>query len=736
MNCLVNQTARFFKRPAAALAAALMLLAVACPPGSLRARDASAADLEDIGIAPIVVTAEKRAEEITRVPVSMTAIGAEQIVDERVESIADLSLRVPNMFVSTWGSRSIAYVYVRGVGAVNNDPAVSFNVDGVNYSDLRVFNSGLYDLERIEVLRGPQGTLYGRNSLGGVVNIVTKRPGDETRFGFGQSVGRYNDLSSTFYLRTPVVGDKLYFGLSGERGSRDGYVRDENLGRDVDYRENYNLRTRLRFTPTERIDVEGSFDFEKVRDGAYPLQDLDSMAANPRRTSFDHPAFDRRLSRGGSLRVGVGLDALDVVSITAHRDFANLAGSDQDFSPLDFLRTSDDYRDKQFTQELRFSSPDDPDSTFKWLLGFYYFRRVRDEILDYEFGPAFAAAMSAFEYVNRADSTVKNRGAAVFGQATKTFGENFDLTLGLRYEHERSDVRYFERNIGDAGGVPVSSIPGFEDKRLDGGRSDSELLPKIQLDYRLSERLMVYGSAARGFRSGGFNTSVNSLAASEFGFGPEHSMNYELGFKSSLWGGRLRLSGAVFSIDIRDQQVVRMTALGETVVQNAGRSQSRGLELEASALLGAGFELEAGLGLARARYRRYEDPVLGLDYAGNHPALTPGATYSLSLQHTLPVFSSTRIFGSDGGLSWVNRADLRGVGPFYWDDANTNRESGYVVVNFSTGLRSDNLSLTFFVRNLFDKKYDAVSFAHQLFPSPLAELGPPRTFGASLRADF
>ncbi len=166
---------------------------------------------------PVLVTAEKRTENVQDVPVSVTAISEQQIKDSGIRSIQDVARQVPNLFIANWGFRGNSYAFIRGIGAVNNDPAIGFYVDDVNYMDSRVFDTNLFDIERIEVLRGPQGTLYGRNSLGGVVNIVTKKPDNEFHYGLEQTVGNENLYETTLYMRAPLIKDKLFFGVSARR---------------------------------------------------------------------------------------------------------------------------------------------------------------------------------------------------------------------------------------------------------------------------------------------------------------------------------------------------------------------------------------------------------------------------------------------------------------------------------------------------------------------------------------
>ena len=259
---------------------------------------------------PVLVTAEKRTENVQDVPVSVTAISEQQIKDSGIRSIQDVARQVPNLFIANWGFRGNSYAFIRGIGAVNNDPAIGFYVDDVNYMDSRVFDTNLFDIERIEVLRGPQGTLYGRNSLGGVVNIVTKKPDNEFHYGLEQTVGNENLYETTLYMRAPLIKDKLFFGVSGTSEQMDGYNTNDFLDKKVDRRRGLNGRMQLRWMPTDKLDVTANVDGEKVNDGVFPLTDMDQADKNPHHVSYNYEGRDKRDTLGSSLRVIILLGSI------------------------------------------------------------------------------------------------------------------------------------------------------------------------------------------------------------------------------------------------------------------------------------------------------------------------------------------------------------------------------------------------------------------------------------------
>ena len=245
--------------------------------------------------------------------------------------------------------------------------------------------------------------------------------------------------------------------------------------------------------------------------------------------------------------------------------------------------------------------------------------------------------------------------------------------------------------------------------------------------------MMTYVSAARGYRGVGFNPGA--LDRSDLGFEAEYSWTYELGAKTSWWNDRLILNAATFVIDLRDQQVVQLLPTADTIIRNAGRSRSVGFEVESELLLAPGLTIEGGLGCIRAEFTRYADDVAGLDYSGNSAPLAPDYSYHAAVQYRRTLAENMHLFGRETPLTFFSRAEIQGVGPFYWDTANELRESAYETVDLRLGLETEHLTLTAWAANLFDRRYASVAFA---FPGsePIGEAAPPRTVGLTLTASF
>lgn len=329
------------------------------------------ADLNITRLDDLVVTAEKREQNIQDIPVSIAAFSDMDIQDAGITDIQSLSRMVPNLYIANWGIRGTSYAFIRGIGSVNNEPALGFYVDDVGYMDARSFDIDLFDIERIEVLRGPQGTLYGRNSLAGVVNIITKQPDNDTRAGGEVTAGNYNLYQGSAFLRTPLAEDRLFLGLSAGGLARDGYATNDYLGRDVDSRRSVNGRATLRWTPGTNLDIALNLNAEQLRDGAFPIAGLSDLAASPGHVAYDREGGYERDAAGTSLKVAWESPGFDLTSVSVFRHFTDSASNDQDFTPYPMITARETIDDNQFTQEIRLASPKGKDG-IKWLAGFVW----------------------------------------------------------------------------------------------------------------------------------------------------------------------------------------------------------------------------------------------------------------------------------------------------------------------------------------------------------------------------
>lgn len=702
--------------------ATLLLAAQMLGSGPVVAEEASRVGGETDGIyqlETVTVTAEKRPEALQDVPASVTAVTGNQIDDAGIGTIMEVANQVPNLHIFTWGGRRNNHVFMRGVGATYGEPAVGFYVDGVGYGSDGMFDLDLFDVERVEVLRGPQGTLYGRNALAGVINIVSKQPTNETEARASAGAGNFGQRELKGSLRTPLVEDKLFLGLSASAIKRDGYVDNTHLGGKVDDRDDQSVRANLRWLPSADFDATLSLDAERFRGGAYPLGPLQDIRDRPDRVSNDFAGRDDRDSFGSSLSLNWNAPGVRVTSITGWRDWENDGAGDTDGSPLDIVREKTLEDRKQLTQELRLASPE-TENTLRWMAGIYYYQADASINTRSMFG-SDAVAMGfvpvPMDSVLNADKD--DRGYALFGQLDYRLTERATLTAGLRRDHDERRVRMKTRM--EMGGA---TIPGSEGG-LNDSRTFEEWLPKIAFAYKADANTLWYANVAKGYRAGGFNTLMNVNPA-DASFDPEHSTNYEAGFKWSGWQNRLSLNLAAYRVNLTDQQVIQLTPSIGSVVRNAGKSHSQGLEAELALRPASGWDITAGFSYTDAKFDEYRDDVLGADYAGNRVPFVPKQMFNLAVQNRRPLGASTALF---------SRLELQRIGDFYWDTANTLKEGAYNLVNLRIGVEGENWEAYLWGKNLLDEGY--ADFVYN-FPGlgPRAQAGDPRTFGVTFGARF
>ena len=534
----------------------LLLIGMLCisplPPCFATQEDPShqAATLETI-----TVTADKRQEDVQQITTCVTVLSDVEIEDAHIESTRDLLRYVPNLSTTFIGSRDyFSTIKVRGISNSSfGDPAVALYIDDVPYADTYAFESVLFDIERIEVLKGPQGTLYGKNTEGGAINIITKAPGNSFEARAGIEAGNYNKRQASGLINAPLIENKLFFRLSGLFSTRDGYIKNLYNDEDVDNQDSVSANAGLYFTPTDNL----SFDL-KIRahefddDGGYPIASMqkDKYMAATGLTSLDDFQISYNFigkssakNNATSLRVNYELDQFDLVSVTTYRGLDNEGTLDGDFSPLELYVGFNCVESDSISEELRIKSKDTKKS-FKWLLGVYYSNEDKEYETGYDMDQTYADYLGVPLYTKEIHaSVIEAEDMAVFGQSTlRFFDDALGLTAGLRYENSERTLDHQHTFGGAQVSAPISGLEF----------SNSELLPKVALDYRVNHNIMTYASFTRGYKAGGFAYAVDDPTLA--GFDPEISNAFEIGLKTKFPEYGLRVNVVGFYTDVDDYQ--------------------------------------------------------------------------------------------------------------------------------------------------------------------------------------
>ncbi|WP_402718720.1 TonB-dependent receptor [Janthinobacterium rivuli] len=689
-------------RCACALAAA-HVLAAALPAAAQQQRSTTMPVIE--------VMAEKRSARLAEVPMSISAKTGEELADAETASVTELSRSVPNLHIFSWGGRRDTNIFIRGIGpGLFTEPTVGFYVDGVNYLGNGMFDLDFLDIERIEVLRGPQGVLYGGNSLGGVINVVTCKPGNASE---GKVALQFDDrgaASLKAMAATPLIKDELFWSLALGGSHADGYVRSGLTGNKLNTHEDYTLRTKLRWVPNSKLELNWIVDAEHFNGGSYTYGPLDEMRRDRYTTQTVLGGVDRRESAGTSVQLKWSGDSVDLTSVTGWRDWRSVNGIHQQSSSYGFYKSNARENQTQLTQEVRLASKGP--GPLAWLAGLYaYDTRAESGSLG---EVDYTGAVMGGPYYDRLRYHKDGSGYALFGQASYQLTPALSVTAGLRMDDETRKIDAWSQRETMGVAYPVKEQMSFH-----------QWLPKGSVSYAPAPGALWYASVARGYRAGGYDTIY--LDRDKPSFQSEQSTSYEAGYKGTFWERRADFSVAVFRIDLSNQQVQRVIPSARAfniVTDNAGKGRSTGAEAELRMSPAPGWLVGVGAGYTRTEFIEYQYDQ-STDYAGRHFPFAPTFSGNLSLQNRRPL---------GGNLSLFTRADLQYTGKHYFDAANTLKQDGYALLNLKMGVEAEKWDAYLWVKNAGNKFYS--SAITQQGVTPLAEVGPPRLVGATLTLRF
>jgi len=743
---------------------------------------AAALAAPDDQIQEIVVTAQKRGESIQKVPISITALSSADIQEKGLRDALGLTQNVPGLQVNNVFQSSNPTIFLRGVGVNDYNPASSGAV-GVTVDEV-FLNSGvgqlfqLYDVDRIEVLKGPQGTLYGRNTTGGVLNFYTKQPSFGRDLSASLTYGRYNQVSFDGAAGGTIVPDRLAARLSVSVKRRDGYVKNLEDGRELNDIDSLAGRFQFLFTPTDRIEIKNKVEGGRSRTSAIAHKSLgtynlalgrpctgdeilainvcanpltgfaDSANLNEVRTDI-HNNYEKLDNFGDRLSIVWNGDKVSLTSISAYVWNRRRLNQDQDSSPFSILNSPVwTEKSEQVSQELRLASTGD--GRLKWVVGLFYLHERLNSLSNFSYLASFNPTPSQ-PYFDPANNiflverqfTQKTDSFAGFGQLDYALTDKLKMTLGFRYTSDKKDISFQTY----AGAVNPASDPlarlqqpliglidsSPNDFSIDAPARTTDRLKKptwrVALDYQMTPDILGYASYSRGVRSGGHNTGAVFFSGIEFTkVQPERLDAFEVGLKSDLLDRRLRVNLAAFHYDYKNMQVFSLES-GPTVplqrLQNAD-AEIYGGEMEVSATPASGLELNFGLAALHTEYTRFIDPLRG-DFKGQRLDKAPSLQMTAGVQYHFALSPDWE--GRIGGdfayqskvyFSPVNAAPME-------SDAH-----GQLNLKAGIGKADKGLDLLFFVNNVTNKRYlqDIVDVSVAGFY--FGVYSEPRTYGLTL----
>jgi iron complex outermembrane receptor protein len=672
----------------------------------------------------VTVTAQKEPADPQALPVSITSVPLDALWNGGMTTIGEASIYAPNTYFTDFTARKLSNPRFRGLGSSPANPAITTYIDGVPQLNTNSSSIELLDVTQVEFVRGPQSALFGRNTLGGLVNISSARPSLTKWTGAAVvPVGNDNSVDIRANASGPI-SPKAAVGFAIGHSRRDGFTKNDVTGHDIDFRNGTFAKAQLLLTPTAQWEARLIYTGERARDGDYALNDLGSLRTNPFHSSRDFEGHTNRDVQATTFLARHTGKKMGFSSTTGLVHWKTEDETDLDYTPVPLLTRLNAEKDLQFTQEFRVASaPSAPLSlgrtSVKWQAGVFLFSQNYDQDAVNTFGP-FVLSQFIEPTVDQHSplAALDDTGVGLYGNGTVAFTDAIDLTVGARFDHEHRKASlqtFFDPPIA----VPVN---------LDTDKGFSNVSPQAALTVKVRPESIAFVSVTGGFKAGGFNPAS---PAGQEAYGEEKTWNVEGGFKSAWAGRRVITNVSVFSIDWTDLQLNLPNAAvpGQFFISNVGGARSSGLEVEINGRARDGVDLFATFGYTHARFDA-DTVSSGVPVGGNTIPNTPSYTSSFGAQLSRAITPVVRLYG---------RAEAVFYGGFKYDDLNLAEQDAYSLTNLRAGARGKMLFVEGWIRNAFDTHYVPVAFAYspQLAPSGfIGESGRPRTFGITAGVSF
>ena len=671
--------------------------------------------LKNYKLDEIIIKSPKFNRNIFEVPAAATMLPARFIENNKVENLTDVSAFIPNFFMPDYGSKLTSPVYIRGVGNRINTPSVGLYVDDIPYFEKSAFNFDFFDVERIEVLRGPQGTLYGRNAMGGLINVITSSPQPERHTTLSVDYGNYNQIRTAISHNQPV-GKKVALLANFHQTHNDGFYTNMYNNSQVDKLNSYSGRLKLNYNVSEKFKAAANIQYENSKQGGYPYalyNDSTNIAADINYN--DESIYNRQLLSSG-INLNYSAPGFQIRAVTSYQYIDDKQQIDQDFTPKTLFFVTQNQALKMLAQEINIQSNEN--KTYDWLFGVFGFKQALDKDVTVEYGQdgrkQYKLPYDQYYHTKWYDNT--NSGVAFFHESTLKFG-GFAVTAGIRADYEKATLDYVYDKFPNGNQTHVESAVSEQEF--------FEILPKIAFKYSINEYLVPYATVAKGYNSGGFNATFER--EEDRTFKPEDSWNYEAGIKAKWLQQRVYANLAVFYIDWNNQQIYQTVPSGTgSMLTNAGKSESKGVEFEIKVLPAKNLEIWLATGYNEAKFVEYVKDNK-TDYSGNYIPYVPRYSVSKGANYLIEV-----------DKNWLDNIRLQltynGFGKHYWNEDNVAYQDYYGLLNFRGGFERKNVTLSFWGKNILNTDYN--SFYFNALGKSYAQIGKPALFGANVKIMF
>ena len=700
-----------------------LVLSLVMAPSFVSAQTAQAPP--KVTLPPVTVTAQKEPADPQELPVSVTLVPLDALWNGGTTTIGDAAIYAPNTYFSDFTARKLSNPRFRGIGSSPANPAITTNIDGVPQLNTNSSSVELLDVSQVEFVRGPQSALFGRNTLGGLVNVSSTRP-SLTKW-TGSAVVPFGNFGAVDVRAdaSGPLGKKAAVGFALGHSKREGFTKNDITGHDLDFRNATFGKAQLLVTPAANWEARLIYTGERARDGDYALNDLASLRQRPFHAARDFEGHTNRDVNATTVLTRHTGQKFTLATTTGFVRWKTDDLTDLDYTPLPLLTRSNAEKDFQFTQEVRFASAPAgavklaEGVSLKWQGGLFLFTQNYKQDAVNNFSPFVLSQFLPFAVSQHSpQAALDDTGVGLYGHGTIAIKEKVDLTLGARFDREN---RKAALNTFFSPAIAPPTVVNTE-------QAFSNVSPQVALSYRVQPDAMAYVSVTGGFKAGGFNPA--SPAGKE-AYGEEHTWNVEGGLKSAWAGRRVTANLAVFSIDWKDLQLnlPNTQVPGQFYISNVGQARSSGVEVEVNGRASDECSVFATVGVTRARFGAGTTSS-GVDVSGKRIPNSPGYTAAIGTELSHSLSREIKLYG---------RAEAVFYGGFKYDDLNLAGQEAYSLTNFRFGVRaSRRVFVEGWVRNAFDTHYVPVAFAYgQLARSGfIGESGRPRTFGITAGVTF
>ena len=676
--------------------------------GTAVPNDADSTVFKTVGLSEVTVVEFKKSKENLATN-SVSVVDSGFINRHELQSITELTAVVPNFYMPEYGSKQNTPVYIRGVGAKTKGSAVGFYVDGIPHFENSSFDVDMSNIASVMVFRGPQGTLYGRNAIGGIINVTTVSPltyqGTQFKLGYGS----HNDALFQF-SHYNKLGSKVGYSVAGGYHYNDGFHRNMFTNKYADQLKDAYGRVALVWLLDNKWFLRVNSMLDYSNQGGYPYGKYNRLTGETEPVNYNRYSSYRRLLSTSGVNIRYAGENVSFSSQTAFQYIRDRQGIDQDFTSNDTYFVKNRLKQTMLSQEFILKSNNS--SRYQWLWGAFAMTQHINNTVETQ----YITKDNAFPTHYR----IPVNALAIYHQSTIKLFSGFSFIAGLRWDYENSTLKYLRETY-------QLSTDGArtEVKNVNSSLHFNQITPKFALQYQ-DERNnnSYYFSVTRGYKAGGFNQTFQK--EEETSFGPEYNWNYELGGKVHLLKDKLYAEAALYYIDWRQQQVNQTVPGVGNVIHNAGHSSSKGFELALNSSPLKNLSIALSYGYTYAKFIEYQKSAK-LNYSGNMLPMVPRNTLSCSASYALYPSSASIID------KIVLTAGLTGIGKIYWAEDNEVAQNFYALLNAKISITSGIFTWECWGKNITDTHYNTYSFKSS---ADYAQVGKPAYFGTSLLVKF